>query len=115
MRFDWKQVLPALLLGCLLGFWTGAILGHRRAPRGPERMLDKFSRELRLEAGQRDSVKTVLETFRPRFDAQNERLLELRMDMNKEIAKLLDPEQQKRFQEMQARWEARHKRRQGAQ
>ena len=113
MRLDWKQIVPALLLGSLLGLWAGAFLGHRRPPRGPERMLDKFSRELRLEIGQRDSVKAVLEAFRPRFDTQNDRLLELRTDMNKEITKLLNPEQQKRFQDMQARWEARHQRRKG--
>jgi Spy/CpxP family protein refolding chaperone len=113
MRLDWKQILPALLAGCLLGFWTGALLPHRRAPRGADRMLDKFSRELRLEAGQRDSLKAVLEGYRPKFDALNEQMLALRRDMNLEISKFLTTEQGKRFQELQARWEARHQRRKG--
>ncbi len=116
MRLDWKQIVPALLVGCLLGFWGGALLGHRRPPPPKtDRMLERFSRELRLEPGQRESVKTILEGYRPKFDALQDqteaRLLELRTAMNGEIDKLLQPEQQARFQELQARWETRHGRR----
>lgn len=117
MRLDWKQILPALLVGCLAGFWAGALLGHRRPPAKTDRMLDRFSRELRLAAGQRESVKTVLEGYRPEFDALHDetdaRLLALRTAMNSELDKLLQPEQQARFKELQARWEARHQRRKG--
>lgn len=117
MRLDWKQILPALLVGCLAGFWAGALLGHRRPPPKTDRMLDKFSRELRLEAGQEESVKTILERYRPKFDAlhgeTDARLLELRTAMNSELDKLLQPEQQARFKELQTRWEARHQKRRG--
>lgn len=114
MRLDWKQIVPALLLGCLLGIWTGAFLGHRRhSPPSTEKLLDRFSKDLRLEAGQREALRTVMESYRGRFDSLHAdteaRLAEIRAAMNGEIVKLLQPEQQKKFQEMQARWEAHHK------
>jgi len=114
MRPDWKQIVPALLLGCLLGLWTGAFLGHRRhLPPSPDKMLSRFSKELRLEAGQREALRAVMESYRGRFDSLHAeaeaRLSELRQAMNGEIAKQLDAGQQKKFQEMQARWETRHK------
>lgn len=116
MRLDWKQIVPALLVGCLLGFWGGALLGHRRPPPPKtDRMLEKFSAELRLDPDQKAALKIILEQQIPRFSAlrtrTDEELKEMRSSMNKEIDKLLKPEQQARFQELQARWETRHGRR----
>lgn len=119
MRLDWKQILPALLIGCLAGFWGNTLLrsiGHRR-PSAPnvENMLEKFSAELSLDPSQKTALKIVLEQQVPRFSAlrtrTDEELKEIRSSMNGEIDKLLKPEQQARFQELQARWEARHQRR----
>lgn len=119
MRLNWKQILPALLIGCLAGFWGNTLLrsiGHRR-PSAPnvENMLEKFSAELRLDPGQKAALKIVLEQQVPRFSAMrtrtDEELKQMRSSMNGEIDKLLKPEQQKLFQQMQARWETRHGRR----
>ncbi|MDD5630241.1 MAG: hypothetical protein PHU21_14335 [Elusimicrobia bacterium] len=114
MRLDWRQVVPAVLVGCLLGLWTGAALEHRRPPKpSTERMLSRFSRDLALDPGQRDSLKAVLESYGPKFDALHEdaetRFSALRDSMHAEIAQLLKPEQAERFQKMQARWDSRHK------
>jgi hypothetical protein len=118
MNLNWKQIVPALLVGCLIGFWTGAFLAHRRhAPPSTEKMLSKFSKDLSLDAVQKDSLKAVLESYSGRFDALHEdaetRLSEIRGAMNGDIAKLLRPEQQKKFQEMQSHWGSRHKMKKG--
>lgn len=119
MRLDWKQIVPALLLGCLIGIWGGAWL-HRMGLRhmrtdasDTQRLLIKFSSELKLEAGQQDAVKAVLESYRTQMKALHEdhakRFEEIRTSMRNDIAKLLSPEQVKRFQAIQARWDAHHK------
>jgi Spy/CpxP family protein refolding chaperone len=116
MKPDWKQIVPALLIGCLLGLWTGTLLGHRRhAAPGAERTINKFSRDLGLDTAQRDSLKAIMESYRGKFDSLHAdttvRLSEIRAAMNEDIAKLLRPDQQQRFQDMQTRWDARHKNR----
>ena len=119
MRLDWKQIAPALLLGCLIGIWGGAWL-HRAGLRhmrtdatDTQRLLNKFNSELKLDAGQQDAVKAVLESYRTQMKALHEehskRFGEIRASMRNDIAKLLNPEQLKRFQDIQSRWDAHHK------
>jgi len=119
MRLDWRQVVPALLLGCLIGIWGGAWL-HRAGLRhmrtdatDTQRLLNKFNSELKLDAGQQDAVKAVLESYRTQMKALHEehskRFGEIRASMRNDIAKLLTPEQLKRFQDIQSRWDAHHK------
>ena len=119
MRLDWKQIVPALLLGCLIGIWGGAWLHrmglrHMRANASDTQcLLDKFNSELKLDAGQQGAVKGVLESYRTQMKALHEehskRFGEIRASMRADIAKLLNPEQLKRFQGIQSRWDARHK------
>ena len=119
MRVDWRQVVPALLLGCLLGLWGGHWLSRAaygrmlRQGSDTQRLLNKFSSELKLDAGQQEAVKAVLESYRAQMKALHEghakRFGEIRASMHGDVAKLLNPEQLKRFQDMQARWDARRK------
>ena len=119
MKLDWKQVLPALLLGCLIGLWAGAwmhraALRHMRADMSDtQRLLDRFNAELKLDAGQKEAVKSILESYRAQMKALHEdsfkRFGEIRASMRGDISRLLNPEQLKRFQDIQSRWDARHK------
>ncbi len=111
MNLQWKQIVPALLIGCLLGLWAGFLLpkisGHwRRNGLGTERLLNKFSKELSLDNAQRDAVKAVLESYSGKIKSFHE---EIRASMNADIARLLSPEQQKKFEDLRTRWETRHK------
>jgi Spy/CpxP family protein refolding chaperone len=75
--------------------------------------LDKFNSELKLDASQQDAVKAVLGSYRTQMKALHEdhakRFGEIRAAMRADIAKLLTPEQLKRFQGIQSRWDAHHK------
>lgn len=119
MRLDWRQVVPALLLGCIIGLWAGAwmhraALRHTRAGASDtQRLLAKFNAELKLDAGQQETVRAVWESYRTQMKALHEdsfrRFEEIRASMRGDLAKLLNPKQQKRFQDMQARWDGRRK------
>jgi len=119
MRLDWRQTIPALLLGCMLGLWAGhwvtRAAHERMLRRGPDtqRLLKKFNAELKLDAKQQEAVKAVLESHSERMKALHEESLkhleETRVSLRQDMARILDPEQQKKFQDMQARWNARHK------
>lgn len=109
MNLKWKQIIPALLIGCLVGLWAGFFLPKigRHWHNGPdtERVLNRFTKELTLDAGQRDAVKVVLESYEGKIKSFHK---DIRASMNTDISHLLSPEQQKKFTDLQARWEARH-------
>ena len=105
MNLSWRKTLAAFLIGSLLGLWGGAYLPQllRHAHHGKpdqDRLLNKFSKELQLDAPQREAVKDLLESYRVRFDAQ-------RTAMRQDMDKLLNAPQQKKFQEIQSRWDRR--------
>ncbi|MFA6004260.1 MAG: periplasmic heavy metal sensor [Elusimicrobiota bacterium] len=119
MKIAWKQVVAALLVGCILGVAGGAVLSrvafrrmHRSAP-DPERMVKKLTFELGLDAQQQAGIRKIMESRRDSFKAMhkaaNAKFQELRTAMDADIERLLKPEQQQKFRELQARWEARHK------
>jgi hypothetical protein len=78
-----------------------------------QKLLDQVNAELKLDAGQQEAVKTVLESYRAQMKALHEensrRFENIRASMRGDLAKLLNPEQKKRFQDMQERWDSRHK------
>lgn len=119
MTISWKQAVPVFFLGLLMGA-AGGSWAHRIAarrfmaggPPRPERMLENLSRELKLDGGQKDALKKVL-------DAQHERMLafhketsarfeEFRRSFESDVKKILTPEQQARFEALSARWQKRH-------
>jgi|SRR5208282_189825 len=118
MSHQQKQLVAALLIGCLLGAAAGSrfqkMALNRFWQHGPntQRLLDKFNRELNLDAQQQETVKKIIDKHHSgmmalqketaaKFDA-------LRMSMRSEMEKVLNPEQQKKFHEMTARWDASH-------
>ncbi len=111
-----KDRALTIVLSFLLG--AAATLGFARLPRrrrryDPDRLTSKFTRELSLSAAQQAQVRAVLGDTEKRLDALHEdaraKLSAIRADTRAGIRKILDPEQQKRFDEMAARWDARRK------
>ena len=124
MKLEWKQVIPALLIGCIVGLLAGSCLHMAALWRlhhggsGTERLLNRFSKELKLDARQREGVKAVLETYRDKTKSLHQetsaRFMDVRASMRGDIEKLLTPEQQKKFKDMQARWDPHHRNWKGA-
>ena len=119
MKLEWKQIIPAVLIGCLLGLWAGAWLPTASLRRlrcgGPQtqRLLSSFNQELQLDARQQEAVKAVLESYREKTKSLHRdtaaRFLEIRASMRGDVERLLTPEQRKKFQDLPARWDAQHK------
>ena len=121
MKPAWKQILPAFVLGLVFGAALGS-WAHRTAVRrfagdghASKRMLEKFSKELKLDAGQKEAVRVILESRRDEMKAfrqeTHKKFDALRLAMHADIKKILTPEQQTRFAGMAARWESPRKRR----
>ncbi len=111
MNLQYKQIVPALLIGCLLGLWAGFFLprisGHwHHSGLDTERLLNKFTKELQLDANQKDAAKEILESYSARIKTFHE---EIRASMHSDISHLLSAEQQQKFDDLMKRWEARHK------
>ncbi|OGS39331.1 MAG: hypothetical protein A2506_06015 [Elusimicrobia bacterium RIFOXYD12_FULL_66_9] len=120
MKIDWKKAAPIFVLGILLGAvggsWTQrAMMRHWKKSPDASRRVEKLSRQLKLDAGQKDAVKVLLEADRVKFAALHDELMArfktLRGESRTEIRKLLTPEQQVKFDEMTARLDARSKHR----
>lgn len=120
MKIDWRRAAPIFLLGLLLGAVAGswaqrAMMHHWRRRPDTSRMVEKMSRELDLDAAQKDAVKTLLESGRAKLDVLHKESVAqfeaMRAATRGDIRKLLTAEQQVKFDEMTARLEARNKRR----
>lgn len=120
MTYNWKHIAAGFLIGCIAGGAVGARFQkaayHKFWKRGPdpERMLKKFDRELKLDAGQKAAVKAIIAGHREKMMALHDKTStafhDIRQSMRAEIAKVLNPEQQKIFDEMKSRWEKRRNR-----
>lgn len=113
MRLEWRQVVPALLIGLALGAGLGRWAHWRHHGGGsPERrygrMVERFSRALDLTPDQRDRVESILETKRQRIRAlraeTRPRFEEIRRSTKEEIRKVLTPEQAERFARLEEKW-----------
>jgi len=117
MKINWKQVVPVfvigLVLGAAIGSWVHRAASHYFMKNGPhaDRMLEKLSRGLNLDTAQKDAVRAVLDSQRTKMEALHQetssKFNDIRLSFNAEIKKLLRPEQQKIFDAVAARWEAR--------
>ena len=113
----WVLVAVALAIGfCLgtsLGEWKAHEMFHCRWGKGDMKsfMLNRLNKKLGLSADQKRQVEAILDRkhpemlalqaeFQPKFQA-------LRQATQKEIHVLLTPKQQKKFDELNAKWEAR--------
>jgi len=120
MKLACKQIIPALLIGALAGAAAGAwcqrFAFHNFWKHGPnpERLLAKFDRDLNLEAGQKQDLKALLEAQHAKVMALHKETAAkfdaLLVDLRGQTRKLLNAEQQKKYDAMSARWDARRRR-----
>ncbi len=105
--------LTGIVLGTGVGWWAGRDLFPRRWgwEQRYQRMLERFSSELKLTPEQKDRVKVLLEAKRQKMETlraeARPRYEEVRISTQTEIRKLLSPEQQKRFDRMEMEWKRR--------
>lgn len=114
MRSFTVPLLIGWFLGAASGLWFMHVL-HTPAmhERHLHRMRERFLNQLKLAADQRDKVETALKETRTKLDALDAetRLREeqVRKATRLEIRALLNPDQQKTFDALNARREARRK------
>jgi Spy/CpxP family protein refolding chaperone len=114
-----KYVAIPLIIGWFLGaacglwfmhFWHSPHMHERHI----HRMRDRFAKQLHLSPEQRDKVATVLKAKHEQMDALFARARAdeeaIRLATRQQISALLDPDQQKKLVEINARMDARKKR-----
>ncbi len=119
MTGTWKQIVIAAVLGGSVGFagawWALPRICHHRWGDGQfqHRLLDQFSSELKLTPDQRDKVAAILEAKRQKIETlraeMRPRFEQIRISTSAEIRQLLTPEQQQRFDVLQAKWDQQRK------
>jgi heavy-metal resistance protein len=113
-------LIVVFLAGVGVGVVGWRLLGPpRRGGRpSPDRAVEMLDRRLHLRAGQRDSVRAVLERHRPELDsvwaAFRPRFDSLQRVIGKEIEAQLDPDQRTKFAELRRQFEQRQHERQAA-
>ena len=120
MTLNWKPIVIAFVIGGTAGFLAArmcaGLMKHHRWDNGksPGQMLDRFSSKLHLTAEQRQQIGAILEAKRQKLDALRgeirPKFQELHASTSAEIRRLLNPDQQRIFDEMQAKRDARRKR-----
>lgn len=112
-----SNVAAALLIGLIVGVWTGSSLDRKAMRRlhgqGPnvEKMVKRLKRDLKLDEAQTVAVRSALESRRPQHmklrEEHEARFRALRAEIEADIEKVLTPEQKVRFAEKRAEWEKR--------
>jgi len=112
MNFQWNQITLSLIAGLLMGAAVGGSpsfheYAHKWDTRSPqERMLKRFAKRLDLTEDQKRQVATILEQKRAKMDAlfneMKPKFEQIRIETGDEIRQFLNPEQQKKFQAMDA-------------
>ena len=120
MKILWPQVLAACVLGGLVGAWAATQCGsgrgghHGGSSQFQQRLLERFSRKLQLTPEQRTKVSGILAAKAQKMEALRQEVRpkfeELRTSTGTEIRQVLTREQQARFDQMEAQWEAKRKR-----
>ncbi|MEK7475367.1 MAG: hypothetical protein AAB152_06980 [Candidatus Coatesbacteria bacterium] len=118
-KFGWSHLVWALAVGLAAGLALGLHAprwGFPHPRRGGDRtalMVDRVSRQLKLDAGQREKLTAILEKTHhrimrlrrdvgPKFEA-------IRKEASREIEKILTPDQVERYRELEKKWDARHR------
>jgi Spy/CpxP family protein refolding chaperone len=113
----WKAAILLLAVFIAGAFVGGAVMG-RRAPmastRGPDGMIRHLTEELGLQPAQQDSIRAVLERWRPAMDSAwsevRPRLETVRARIRSDIAAQLTDEQRAQYEEMVRQHAERHQR-----
>jgi len=112
-----RRTTVASTIGFMAGMGAMALLYHgvRWHHRRPDQdaVLRRFTREFSLRPEQQAAVKTVLDDNARRLDELHRetegKLGEIRKSMRAQMRAALDSEQQKKFDEKAARWDAKRK------
>src|SRR5688572_7922879 len=109
MKYPWKEILVAFVIGAIVGGFAVTRSFERPMPRkGGAHLVEKFSRELNLSSEQKEQVRRILKSKREQFRALRDQLKprfdELRNSSRSEIEKILTPEQIPAFRQMEQRW-----------
>lgn len=114
MRRDWKPIVWALVVGMLAG--AGLMRTFCPHSSGSHRgMVARLIRDLRLDDAQRAKLDQILEAKRQKLEAvrteTRPRFREIHDAVRLEIRALLTPEQQAKFDKIEADWKARREKR----
>ena len=111
----WHQVAISLLIGFSAGTFSGQWYGrenfHEHWKHGSmkEHMLKRFSKELHLTPEQQKQVSAIFDAKHPQMAAMHAEMRPkfeaLRNSTQAEIRKILTPDQQSKFNEMNAKME----------
>ena len=120
MKLAWKPIIVAFVLGVAIsvfvGRWCAPFAFHRWGGRGQfqHQMLKRFTAKLKLTPDQQQRVAAILEDKRTKIDAlraeMRPKFEEIRNGTRTEIRQVLTPEQQQKFDVMDAEFDARMKR-----
>ncbi len=120
-KMNWNQVVISLLIGFALGVVYGQwharenFHSHRKHGSMSQHMVERFSRELHLSPDQKKEVAAIFEAKHPQMVALQAEMKPqfetLRNSTQAEIRKLLNPDQQKKLDELNAKREERWKER----
>ena len=118
-KISWHQVAISIVIGFLLGAFYGQWGARPHFPPSWEhgrmkgRMVEHLSRDLHLTAEQKKQVADIFEAKRPQILALQAEVRPkfeaLRDSTQAEIRKLLNPDQQKKFDEINAKMEEKRK------
>ena len=109
--------LLSSILGLVVGFWIGREHFPRHWDRRQryEKMLERFDSRLQLTPEQKPQVRSVFESKRQKMEAlrgeMRPKFQEIRRSTQEDLRKLLTPDQQKKFERMEAEWQVRMKKR----
>ncbi len=113
----WKTSWHAAVITLLIGFAAGTFFSQNKRfcdrtwkhGNMKEHMLQKFSSELNLTEEQKEKVSAIFDAKHPKMMALHDEVRPkfeaLRGEAETEIREILTPEQQKKFEEMNARME----------
>ncbi len=113
----WIKFSFTFLIGLLLGIAGTGIYIHRHfsrafAPGDYHHMVDHLGSKLGLSSDQKDKVLEIFKEESPKMDAirdeTNGKLKSFRNGFHVRILSVLNDDQKKKFEEMTARWDARH-------
>ncbi len=112
MKLQWNQITAAFIGGLLVGTMAGGSPFFHNLTRKwdnqppQERMLKRFAKRLSLTDEQKVQVASVMEQKRAKMDAlfkeMKPKFEQVRTETSGEIRKFLTPEQQKKFEVMEA-------------
>ena len=118
-KFHWNQIIISLLIGAALGSVYGQWhaheewRGHWKKGGMRQFMLEKFSRKLHLNAEQKAQVAAIFDEKHPQMMAlqaeMQPKFRALRESAQSQIRAILNPDQQKKLDEMHAKMEERWK------